>query len=151
MKIIKAIFILYILVGTAYNVQSMDLETVRMNYGKAASDKKLCRAMIEALHTETEDAVHLAYLGAFQTIWAKHSSNPISKLQTFKRGKRNIEDAVMSKPDNVEIRLLRLSVQSNCPSFLGYKKNIEEDKKFIMSNTKNITSVFLKEWMAVLI
>ena len=151
MKIIKAIFILYILLGTACNAQSVDLETVRMNYEKAASDKKLCQAMIEALRTNTESAVHLAYLGAFQTIWAKHSSNPISKLQTFKKGKRNIEDAVMSKPDNVEIRLLRLSVQSNCPLFLGYKKNIEEDKKFILSNTKNITSVLLKEWMAVLI
>jgi hypothetical protein len=151
MKILKAIFILYIVLGTAYNAQSMDLETVRLNYDKAASDKKLCQAMIETLRTNTESAVHRAYLGAFQTIWAKHSSNPISKLQTFKKGKRNIEEAVMSKPDNVEIRLLRLSVQSNCPSFLGYKKNIEEDKKFILSNTKNITSVFLKEWMAVLI
>jgi hypothetical protein len=149
MKII--IFIVYILLGSAYNTQSMDLETVRVNYEKAASDKKLCQAMIEALRIETQSAVHLAYLGAFQTIWAKHSSNPISKLQTFKKGKRNIEDAVMSKPDNVEIRLLRLSVQRNCPSFLGYKKNIEEDKKFILSNTKNITSAFLKEWMAVLI
>lgn len=151
MKILKAIFILYIILGTAYNAQSMDLETVRLNYDKAASDKKLCQAMIEALCTSTESAVHRAYLGAFQTIWAKHSSNPISKLQTFKKGKRNIEDAVMSKPDNVEIRLLRLSVQSNCPSFLGYKKNIEEDKKFILSNTKNITSALLREWMAVLI
>lgn len=151
MKIIKAIFILCMLYGSVCNAQSMDLETVRVNYEKAVSDKKICQAMIEALGTDTENAVHRAYLGGFQTIWAKHNSNPISKLQTFRKGKRNIEDAVMSEPDNVEIRLLRLSVQSNCPSFLGYKKNIEEDKKFILSNTKNITSAFLKEWMAALI
>ncbi|RWW96729.1 hypothetical protein EPI11_14135 [Flavobacterium cerinum] len=128
----------------------MDLETVRFNYEKAVSDKMICQSMIKELSTGTESAVHLAYLGAFQTIWAKHSSNPISKLRTFKKGKKNIEDAVMSKPYNIEIRLLRLSVQSNCPSFLGYRKNIEEDKKFIRSNNKNITCTFLKELIAVL-
>lgn len=151
MKFIRVILVLYTLFGVVINVQSMDLETVRVNYEKAVSDKMICQAMIKELSTDTESAVHLAYLGAFQTIWAKHSSNPISKLQTFKKGKRNIEDAVMSKPNNIEIRLLRLSVQSNCPSFLGYRKNIEEDKKFIRSNNKNITSTFLKELMAVLI
>ncbi|WP_413997927.1 hypothetical protein ACMDB5_08980 [Flavobacterium sp. W1B] len=129
----------------------MDLETIRANYEKAVSDKKICQLMIEQLSTANESAVHLAYLGAFQTIWAKHSSGPISKLRTFTTGKRNIEEAVISKPNNIEIRLLRLSVQSNSPSFLGYKKNIEDDKKFIQSNSKNITSVFLKELMAVLI
>lgn len=150
MKFIRVILVLYTLFSVVINAQSMDLETVRVNYEKAVSDKIICQLMIKELSTDTESAVHLAYLGAFQTIWAKHSSNPISKLQTFKKGKRNIEDAVMSKPNNIEIRLLRLSVQSNCPSFLGYRKNIEEDKKFIRSNNKNITSAFLKELIAVL-
>jgi hypothetical protein len=151
MKFIKMILILCATLGISFNAQSMDLEIIRVNYIRAVSDKKLCQTMIEELSTSTESAVYLAYLGAFQIIWAKHSSNPISKFKSFKKGKRNIEDAVMVNPKNVEIRLLRLSVQSNCPSFLGYTKNIEEDKKFIQSNIKNITSAFLKDWMAVLI
>lgn len=151
MKFISIVLVLYSMLGDVYNTQSMDLETLRFNYEKAVSDKELCEKMIEELSTANKSAVHQAYLGAFQTIWAKHCFNPISKLQTFRKGKKNIEEAVVLNPTNIEIRIVRLSVQSNCPSFLGYKKNIEEDKKFILVNNKSITSVFLKEWMEVLI
>lgn len=151
MKFISIILVLCGLLGPVYNTESMALETVRINYEKAVLDKQLCKKMIEELSAVNKSGVHQAYLGAFQTIWAKHCINPISKLQTFKRGKKNIEEAVAFNPNNIEIRIVRLSVQSNCPSFLGYKKNIEEDKKFILFNNKNITSVFLKEWMAVLV
>jgi hypothetical protein len=67
------------------------------------------------------------------------------------KGKKRINEAVMTDPDNVEIRLVRLSVQIKSPSFLGYKSNIDEDKKFIRANHKNIKSAVLKEMMAVLI
>ncbi|MNL63352.1 hypothetical protein D3C87_1874840 [compost metagenome] len=93
----------------------------------------------------------MAYLGAFQTIWAKHVINPISKLSTFKKGKKNIEDAVKSKPDNVEIRFVRLSVQVNCPSFLGYSGKINEDKKIVQMGIQNVKSVILKKMMEAII
>lgn len=128
----------------------MDLEKIRINYEKAVSDKKICQAMIEKLSTDT-DALHMAYLGAFQAIWAKHIINPISKLSTFKKGKKNIELAVKSKPDDVEIRFVRLSVQLNCPSFLGYSSHINEDKKIVESNIRNIQSAVLKRMVLKII
>jgi hypothetical protein len=145
------ILVLFFTWGVALQGQSMDLENIRTNYVKAVSDKKLCLTMMNELGTETQSSLHLVYLGAFQTIWAKHVTNPISKLRTFSRGKKNIDEAVIADPNNIEIRLVRLSVQINSPAFLGYRNNIDEDKKFIQANNKNITSAVLREVMAVLI
>ncbi|MCX2452297.1 hypothetical protein OQX61_13570 [Pedobacter sp. PLR] len=142
---------IFSLIGMACHGQSIDLEGIRANYKKAVSDKKLCITMIKGLSTGTESSVHLSYLGAFQMIWAKHITNPISKLKTFNTGKKNIEAAVTSDPNNLEIRILRLSVQKNSPAFLGYKKNIEEDQKFIQANNKNITSTHLRNMLETLI
>lgn len=151
--ILKKVMILVIfsLAGMACHGQSMDLERIRANYKKAVSDKKLCLKMIKELSTGTESSVHLTYLGAFQMIWAKHITNPISKLKTFNTGKKIIDAAVRAEPKNLEIRILRLSIQKNSPAFLGYKKNIEEDKKFIQANNKNITSTHLKNMVEALI
>jgi hypothetical protein len=125
-------------------------ETLRLNYEKAVSDKKLCKSMTDQL-INAESSLHLAYLGAFQTIWANHTSNPVSKLDTFTKGKKNIEKAVASSPEDLEIRFLRLSVQMNCPSFLGYNNKIEEDRLFIKSNIHNIRSATLKKMCKSLI
>jgi hypothetical protein len=151
MRFMNVLILFFISICTFFNARGMDLEKIRINYEKAVSDKKICQAMIEKLSTSTEDAIHIAYLGAFQTIWAKHVVNPISKLSTFKKGKRNIEEAVKSKPDNVEIRFVRLSVQANCPSFLGYSGKINEDKKMVQVGIQNTKSAILKKMMEALI
>lgn len=123
---------------------SVDLDVVRANYNKLVSNKELCEKIIAEL-TETKDnsATHMAYLGGVQTIWANHVFSPISKLNTFKEGKKNIEQAIKKEPDNVELRFIRLSVQKNAPSFLGYKSNINEDTEFIKKNRNQISSDIL--------
>ncbi len=122
---------------------ALELDTVRNSYRLASEDKELCREMIRSLQSR-KDAVHIAYLGAFQSIWAKHAINPLNKLGTFRKGKKNIEEAVKMAPNNVEIRFIRLSVQLNAPGFLGYNDNISEDKKFILANRNTIRSEVLK-------
>lgn len=122
------------------------LATVRANYSKVVSDKELCETMIEELaKKKNSSSTHLAYLGALQTIWANHVFNPISKLNTFKEGKKNIEQAIKKEPTNVELRFIRLSVQKNAPSFLGYKSNINEDTEFIKENHHQIGSEILRK------
>ena len=123
--------------------QSIDVEYLRKNYDKAAADKKLCSNMIEDLKAKKDNNVYLAYLGGLQTIWANHTMNPISKLQTFNEGKRNLEDAVERESGEIEIRFIRLSVQKNAPSFLGYNQHIEADENFIKTHKHSITSASL--------
>lgn len=131
---------------------SVDLDVVRANYNKLVSNKELCEKIIAEL-TETKDnsATHMAYLGGVQTIWANHVFSPISKLNTFKEGKKNIEQAIKKEPDNVELRFIRLSVQKNAPSFLGYKSNINEDAKFIKENRHQIGSEILQKNIGTLL
>lgn len=150
MRLTKVLILFKLFICMIFNANGMELEKIRINYEKAVSDKKICQAMISKLSANT-DALHVAYLGAFQAIWAKHIINPISKLSTFKKGKKNIEAAVKSKPDDLEIRFVRLSVQRNCPSFLGYSSKINEDKKIVQSNIRNIQSVVLKRMILALI
>lgn len=130
--------------ATATPVFAIDLEYVRQHYEQAVKNEKLCQTLIDQLSKETGNPVSLAYLGAFQTIWANHVSSPLSKLSTFNKGKKNIEQALKKAPDNIELRFIRLSVQVNCPDFLQYNSNINEDKKFIKSNINRIDSKSLK-------
>lgn len=70
---------------------------------------------------------------------AKHAFNPISKWNLFKDGKKILESAIASDPNNIELRYLRLTIQSNVPSFLGYSGKIETDKAFLLSKLNSIT------------
>ncbi len=126
--------------------KNSDLNEVRTSYSKAVLDKKLCKKMIEELELSKEKSViDLAYLGAYQTIWANHVFNPLSKLATFRKGKNNIELAISKEPENVEMRYIRFSVQKNAPSFLRYNSHLKEDKDFLVKNKKNINSDFLQK------
>ncbi|MBK9211588.1 MAG: hypothetical protein IPO14_01135 [Saprospiraceae bacterium] len=142
--------LVFVLVATFYisntdKIPVVDLEYIRTNYDEAVSNETLCKSMIEELSKNTSNTTYLGYLGAFQTIWAKYTSNPISKLSTFSKGKKNIEKAIKSEPENVELRFIRLSIQKNCPSFLGYNSHIDADKLFIKNNLNKVSSAALKQ------
>lgn len=144
-----------LLTSTIFFLSSFNLnilDEVRVNYSKLVSDKDLCEKMISELtKTKNNSATHLGYLGGLQTIRAKHVFSPISKLNTYKEGKKNIEKAIKKEPENVEIRFIRLSVQKNAPSFLGYKSNIKEDTEFIRKNRHQIRAAIFQENIATLL
>lgn len=125
--------------------QSIDLEYIRSNYEHASTDKTLCKKMMEGMEANNKNPVFLAYLGGLQSIWANHVWSPMAKYKTFNKGKNNIEKAVEMAPDNIEIRVIRWSVQHNAPRFLGYHQEIENDKQFINDNKHEIQSESLKQ------
>ncbi|MCB0824227.1 MAG: hypothetical protein KDC09_16135 [Bacteroidales bacterium] len=90
----------------------------------------------------SDDVVLLAYKGAAQTTLANCKKTPFSKLSVFNEGKDDLEKAIQEDPDNVEIRFLRYTIQTNIPGFLNYN-NKEEDRKFILDRLTlhNISSV----------
>jgi len=128
----------------AVDTSALHLEVIRQHYLMAVMDKSTCHSMVLELEKHGESNVHLAYLGAFQAIWAHHTFNPFEKLSTFRKGIKNIEKAAMRSPNNIEIIFIRYSVQKNCPRFLGYSNNLVEDEIFLQANRKNITSPTLK-------
>jgi len=142
MKIVS--FLFFMLLIQVQTANAVSLDDVRHNYPLAVKDKNICRSMILALENQMESNVHLAYLGAYQTIWANHTFNPMDKLSTFNKGKKNIDTAALLSPKDVEIIFIRHSVQKNCPWFLGYNENLEEDKTFLSEALNSISSPTLK-------
>ncbi|MEN2436649.1 hypothetical protein AAH994_14625 [Weeksellaceae bacterium A-14] len=137
----KCFSFVYVLSLLLMSFQTNVLEEARNGYSKAVSDKKLCKEMMQKLdHSSITSVLNFAYLGAFESIWAHHSINPVTKLSTFKAGKNKIEKAIKKEPRNAEIRYIRLSIQKKSPSFLGYKSNINEDMDFLKKNRSQITS-----------
>jgi len=62
---------------------------------------------------------------------SKYAFKPFSKLSWFDKGRSLIEQAVQKDPCCIEVRFLRLCVQSHAPSLLDYKGDIEADRQWI--------------------
>ncbi|MES2382000.1 MAG: hypothetical protein V4538_13220 [Bacteroidota bacterium] len=139
---------LCILCSFKSNRVTIDLVYIRNHYEQAITNKEICTTMIDVLKKSKRNNIELAYLGGLQTIWANHTINPLAKLKTFDTGKANIEQAVSNEKDNVEIRFVRLSVQKNCPKFLGYSKSITEDESYIKQHLTEVQPESLKKMIA---
>ena len=75
-----------------------------------------------------------AYKGLCETMMAEYVYLPTSKLKYFNRGKKKIDQAVSQDSGDPELRYIRMMVQLNAPSFLGYNGKIEEDLKIFIKN-----------------
>ena len=62
----------------------------------------------------------------------------VEKYESFTKGKKQLESIIKKYPDNIELHFLRLTIQDNLPSFLGYDDNISEDKNFIKTKIKEV-------------
>lgn len=75
-----------------------------------------------------------SYKGLAETMLADYVYFPLTKLNYFNDGKEKIEIGIKAEPKNPELRYLRLLVQLNAPSFLGYSSDIEKDISFFCDN-----------------
>ena len=73
-----------------------------------------------------------AYKGASIMMYAKYSVKNVREL--LKEGKEWVEEALNKEPENIEIRLVRLSLQEHLPKIVPYHKNKDEDKKVILDS-----------------
>ena len=114
----------------------------REKYYKAFSSNDLTLVNTELTKIKTTDfSEKNAFEGALLMKKAGMVGNPKDKLSLFKAGHEKLEQQIKQTPANTEYRLLRLMIQENAPSFLGYKDNLEEDKKAIVTNFKTLPSV----------
>ncbi|WP_298474465.1 hypothetical protein [uncultured Maribacter sp.] len=113
-----------------------NLPEIRKDYIAASDAKETAEKLCLALKSITKESepILIAYKGAAATLKAKHSKGIKLKKDFFKEGVEYLEYSVEKAPKNIEIRCIRLSVQEHSPKILKYKKNIEEDKQFLMNN-----------------
>jgi hypothetical protein len=114
--------------------QQLPMEDIRNWYQKAATEKNTCEELINQLSTvEVEtNPLLFGYRGSATMMMAQHVSNPFSKLSYFHKGKNMLDEAISADQKNMELRFLRFAAQTEAPAMLGYRGEIEEDKKLIL-------------------
>ncbi|RZL18621.1 MAG: hypothetical protein EOO89_05690 [Pedobacter sp.] len=122
------------------------VETVRSLFYEASFNKSAAAKFSKALSIVDENSspVLLCYKGVAEMIQAKHVFNPFNKLAKFKNGKTLIEESISRDPDDLELRFLRFSIQSNLPGFLNYDTQIPGDKKKLINGYSRIKDVELR-------
>ena len=73
----------------------------------------------------------LAYVISISMKQAKYNYNPYNKLIIFNENKKRLDQLIINHNSNVHLRYVRLVIQENSPSFLGYNSNINSDKSFL--------------------
>ena len=132
----------------ALTVHTLNLHQIRELYHRAPEFKQDARKLNELMlqsDTATETPVLICYKGANEMIQAKYTLNPLNKLEKFNKGKELISKAFSRDTLNLEMRFIRFSIQSNLPAFLGYRDELDEDKRYLLDNTRNSKDPELQE------
>lgn len=129
------------------------LPEIRKAYRTAANSEanseKFAKLLDGVSRTDPNKTL-VAYKGCALTLKSKFSNYLPDKITFMKEGAGHIDDAAAADPANIEIRMIRLSVQESVPFIVNYRANKEEDKAFILANyaksPKEIRS-FLKQFI----
>lgn len=115
---------------------NQDFTEIRKTFQNASSSliaaKKFNSKFSDVANDNNKTLV--AYKGASIVIISKFESKISDKLKGVKQGIKLIEFAIGIESSNIEIRLIRLSIQENLPKIATYNKNKNEDKAFILSH-----------------
>ena len=110
-----------------------DLESLRSSYAKANLSNANTEAFINLAEKQSgSDAVISAYKAAAKIMEARIAKN--NRKALVKTGATSLESIIKSNPNNIELRLIRLSVQENIPKIVGYRGSIKDDKAFLINN-----------------
>ncbi|WP_140937289.1 hypothetical protein [Sphingobacterium lumbrici] len=127
--------ILVALVVSFFWMSSIDLGSIRADFEKAENSKANTEHLYNLLKDyDKGDPVIQAYKGAAYSLQARYTTDKKDKKELFVAGVKDIEAAIKSAPNNVEIRLIRLIIQENTPKMLKYKMEIDTDKQMILTN-----------------
>lgn len=114
------------------------IRAVKVDLVRAVESSKTTDSLYERLDAlKNKSAILTAYTGALQALKAKHAWNPYSKVANVNRSVKTLGQAVNMDQDNLEIRFIRFSIEYNTPAFLGFGKNLEEDRKEILKHYRN--------------
>ena len=143
------VLILYLFLGMMMvpnNCLSSVLTELRSKYIEASEGKQKCAdfgALAEKYNNprivETQ-----GYYACSKMMMAKYYFNPISRYSEFKAGVQLLEKAIQLAVGNVELIYLRYTIQTQVPDFLGYNKQIQHDKAFLLNVVNKLDEKDLK-------
>jgi hypothetical protein len=116
------------------------LNELRTSLVNVQSNKEYAFNLYNTLQSSILTTVETGYLGLVESMLATHTNDPMKKISYFNAGRSYLENSILKLPNNTELRYLRLILQLNVPAIMGYSKNIETDRSFIIktiSSQKN--------------
>lgn len=124
-------------------------ENVRSLYKASAANKDSCMKLIGLLthFDEENNSLMAGYRACATMMMAGHVINPFSKFSYFRKGRELLEKCIQNDSDNIELRFLRFSVQTNLPGFLNYNRSIKEDKQVLLDTILQVPDVKLKKFI----
>ncbi len=130
----KLSLILILLLHYTNIIEDSELIKIRNLYENAAiKEEAHLKLNLLLLNIKPENYLLKGYKGANVMIGASYVFNPITKLNKFNKGRKLVEDAIINEPNNLELRYLRFTLQTNLPRFLGYTNQINRDKVFMIN------------------
>jgi hypothetical protein len=133
------IFCLAVLQSVYSNAQSLQRE---LYYKVLASNDTV--VINKQLNLLAKSPTLKAFEGALLMKKSSFFKSPNQKLKCFKKGHKMLETEIQAHANNVEYRFLRFMIQEHAPQLLNYNRNIQEDKKAILSNYKSLTAELKK-------
>lgn len=117
---------------------STDMNTIRQEYIEAIkSDDKTDELLKKLSNMSLKEPLLIAYKGATEALKAKHAFNPYTKLNYLKKSNESLQHAIQLRPQDVEIRFLRFSIQHYLPGFLRADKELQDDKAVIIEHLQD--------------
>lgn len=136
-QFIISCFILFALGFTPAKANDHDPETIRKHLITALKSSKTTDSLYNSLDAvKHKNALITGYMATLQALKAVHAWNPFTKLKYLNAAEKTYAEAVAADPHNIEIRFMRFSVEHNVPGFLGYHKNLENDRVTIIEQLK---------------
>ena len=125
-----------------------NIEEIRKLYPTVANSENQVTYFVSKLADVTDhgDMTFVAYKGASLVMVSKYAKSVLVKMSSCKDGAKLIEKSVAIEPNNIEVRLIRLSVQENVPAIVNYRQNKEEDKAFLLKHYLEQSDV-LREYL----
>ena len=122
---------------------------LRKLYIKASDSKEISNQFSEKLKDvkKTDKPVLVAYKAAALTIKAKHAKKIKDKKIYFKEGAALLEYIIVENPADIELRVIRLSIQENSPKVLKYRANKSEDAAYIYKHLQAVSSQAKKTYI----
>lgn len=148
----RSIHLFFFMLFVAGMSSACDMNDIRSKFAKAADDEAVASSLIEQLKAcKEKSGLVTGYLAATEAFMGKHAFLPTTKYSWCKRSETDFENAVAQEPANLEIRYLRLAVETNLPSFLNMSKHIEVDKRSVIRLLPNSTDPSLNSKTAKLL
>ena len=127
------------------SAQKPERLTLRNAFQECISKERTESFYKKLASTSSNEIIKHGYKGAVMALRAKYSSNPFKKYNYCKEGLIILSKAIADSPQDLELRYLRLIIQSNIPSFLGMNCNLNEDKNMIIDNIEQEKDLQLKK------